>query len=138
MDIEDAAAHLRSSSQPLVISVPRPPVDVLNAVFARFEAAGADIEHREGGRVCLSLGPVVLIEQRKLPDELVLSVDAWGRDDVSVRIMFRVMASLGRSTGQATELRAGDETVFRYRPGGAGLVFVETGERVAPYDRDDS
>lgn len=142
MDIESAAGHLRHAATPLAVVLPAPPLAALSAALARFESAGARVTLRsapDGPRLHLVLGPVTLAHRPGPPGRWVLAVESWAEDASSLRIVFRVMASLGRGLQQPVELIAGDPAgpgLFRYRPGGPGLLHVPSGERVAPYDRD--
>ena len=140
MEIVAAAGLLREAGGPFEIRMVGPAGDALRATLARFEAAGAVVtgapNHTAG--LHIEMGPVEL-EVRRF-DPLTLTVQRAAMDEAATRILFRVMASLGRSAGAEVTLATVDRPeapIFRYRPGGPGLDHVATNEVVAPYKSDN-
>ena len=140
MEIVAAAGLLREADGPFVIRVAGPAGDALRATLARFEAAGAVVTGtpNDTAGLHIEMGPVELAVQ--CLDPLTLTVQRTAMNEAGTRILFRVMASLGRSAGVEVTLAAVDRPeapIFRYRPGGPGLDHVASGEVVAPYQTDD-
>ena len=139
MDIETAARILREEGASLTIRLAQPDDGALKAALARFETAGATVTgtpERITG-LCIQIGPVELVGRSTGP--VVLELRRFEADEAGTRILFRVMASLGRGSGGEVILASvnrPDVKIFRYRPGGPGLDHVATGEVVAPYDAE--
>lgn len=138
MDIDKATRLLGAAKHPLVIRCPATEPEVLAAAWRRFEAAGGHVLASDGDMVTIELGPVTL-RQYGLGEGMALDVTGTVSKPAGARIVFRVMASLGRGAQCPVELASGEsppDVVFRYRPGGPGLVHVPSGERVSPYDEE--
>ncbi len=139
MEIVTAAGLLREAGGPFVIRMMGPAGDALRAALARFEAAGALVTGtpNDTSGLHIEMGPVELV--CRCYDPLTLEVQCSGMDESATRILFRVMASLGRGAGAEVTLAVADRPevpIFRYRPGGPGLDHVATGEVVAPYQAE--